>query len=209
MAAGSVVHVIDDDEAIRDSLTFLLQSHDIAVHSYESAKAFLAALPGAKGGCIITDVRMPEISGVELLHRLKDLRLQIPVIVITGHGDLPLAVEAMKLGAMDFLEKPFDDDVLLSAVKSALGHWQEEAVKQAERGELQQRLDSLSDREREVLQGLLAGHPNKVIAHELDISPRTVEIYRANVMSKMKAASLSELVRMGLVAGIIDSILQK
>jgi two-component system response regulator FixJ len=204
-----VVHVIDDDEAVRDSLTFLLQSHDIAVHSYESAKAFLAALPGVKGGCIITDVRMPEISGVELMHRLKDLHLQMPVIVITGHGDLPLAVEAMKLGAQDFLEKPFDDELLLSAVKSALGHWQEEAVKQAERIELQQRLDSLSDREREVLQGLLVGNPNKVIAHELDISPRTVEIYRANVMSKMKAASLSELVRMGLVAGVIGSMPQK
>jgi two-component system response regulator FixJ len=209
MAADSVVHVIDDDEAVRDSLSFLLQSHDIAVRTYESAKAFLTALPGAKGGCIITDVRMPEVSGVELLHQLKDLRLQMPVIVITGHGDLPLAVEAMKLGAMDFLEKPFDDEVLLGAVKSALGHWQEEAVKQVERGELQQRLYSLSDREREVLQGLLAGHPNKVIAHELDISPRTVEVYRANVMNKMKAASLSELVRMGLVAGIIGSISPK
>jgi two-component system, LuxR family, response regulator FixJ len=205
MTSDLLVHVIDDDEAVRDSLQFLLQSHKIAVQTYESAKTFLHTLPGIKGGCIITDVRMPEISGVELLHRLKDLAVGIPVIVITGHGDLPLAVEAMKLGAIDFLEKPFNDEVLIGAVRSALGRWQQEGLKLAERAELQQRLASLSEREREVLHGLLAGNPNKVIAYDLDISPRTVEIYRANVMTKMKAGSLSELVRMGLVAGVIGT----
>jgi two-component system response regulator FixJ len=131
----------------------------------------------------------------------------MPVIVITGHGDLPLAVEAMKLGAVEFLEKPFDDEVMINAVKSALGRWQQEARGQAEKAEVMQRLASLSDRERQVLQGLLVGSPNKIIAHELDISPRTVEIYRANVMSKMKAASLSELVRMSLLAGVIGAAL--
>jgi two-component system response regulator FixJ len=205
MTSDLLVHVIDDDEAVRDSLQFLLQSHKIAVQTYESAKTFLQTLPGIRGGCIITDVRMPEISGVELLHRLKDLAVGIPVIVITGHGDLPLAVEAMKLGAIDFLEKPFNDEVLIGAVRSALGRWQQEGLKLAERAELQQRLASLSEREREVLHGLLAGNPNKVIAYDLDISPRTVEIYRANVMTKMKAGSLSELVRMGLVAGVIGT----
>jgi two-component system, LuxR family, response regulator FixJ len=207
MTANPLVHVIDDDEAARDSLQFLLQSHKIGVRTYESAKAFLDKLPAAGGGCIITDVRMPEISGVELLHRLKELHVEMPVIVITGHGDLPLAVEAMKLGAVEFLEKPFDDEVMISAVRSALGRWQQEARVQAEKAEVMQRLASLSDRERQVLQGLLAGSPNKIIAHELDISPRTVEIYRANVMSKMKAASLSELVRMSLLAGVIGAAL--
>jgi two-component system response regulator FixJ len=207
MTANPLVHVIDDDEAARDSLQFLLQSHKIEVSTYESAKAFLDKLPAAGGGCIITDVRMPGISGVELLHRLKELHVEMPVIVITGHGDLPLAVEAMKLGAVEFLEKPFDDEVMISAVRSALGRWQQEARVQADKAEVMQRLASLSDRERQVLQGLLAGSPNKIIAHELDISPRTVEIYRANVMSKMKATSLSELVRMSLLAGVIGAAL--
>jgi two-component system, LuxR family, response regulator FixJ len=205
MTSDLLVHVIDDDEAARDSVQFLLQSHKIGVKTYESAKTFLHMLPDIKGGCIITDVRMPEISGVELLHRLKESRVGMPVIVVTGHGDLPLAVEAMKLGAVDFIEKPFDDEVLISAVRSALGRWQQEGLKLAEQAELQQRLASLSERECEVMQGLLAGNPNKVIAHDLDISPRTVEIYRANVMTKMRAASLSELVRMGLVAGVIGT----
>ncbi|HEY7748463.1 MAG TPA: response regulator FixJ [Aestuariivirgaceae bacterium] len=205
MASNPLVHVIDDDEAMRDSLQFLLQSHKIDVRTHESAKAFLQKLSGLKVGCIITDVRMPEISGVELLHRLKELRTGMPVIVITGHGDLPLAVEAMKLGAVDFLEKPFDDEVLLAAVRSALAHWNQKSLEHTEKAELQERFASLSTREREVLQGLLAGSPNKTIAHDLDISPRTVEVYRANVMTKMKAASLSELVRMGLLVGMIGS----
>jgi two-component system response regulator FixJ len=205
MAPNPLVHVIDDDEAVRDSLQFLLRSHGIEVRTYASAKTFLQSLPGMGGGCIVTDIRMPEISGVELLHRLKELRLGIPVIVITGHGDLSLAVEAMKLGAADFLEKPFEEEVLLAAVRSALVRWQQKAIEHAEKAELQQRLASLSAREREVLQRLLAGNPNKIIAHELDISPRTVEVYRANVMTKMRAGSLSELVRMGLIMGVIGT----
>ncbi|HLH96399.1 MAG TPA: response regulator FixJ [Xanthobacteraceae bacterium] len=197
------VHVIDDDEAARDSLEFLLRANTLEVATYESASAFLNAAPDIKSGCIITDVRMPGISGMDLLRRLKELKVHLPVIVMTGHGDVPLAVEAMKFGASDFLEKPFDDEVLLSAVRSALNRQDSDAKQQAERAAIEERLAGLSNREREVLEGLVAGHANKQIAFDLGISPRTVEIYRANLMTKMQAASLSELVRMALTAGIL------
>jgi two-component system, LuxR family, response regulator FixJ len=199
----SSAHVIDDDEAVRDSLAFLLRAAKFDVQAHESAVAFLSALPDLRPGCIITDVRMPEMSGLDLLRRLKELDVTAPVIVITGHGDVPLAVEAMKIGAVDFLEKPFDDDALLISVRAALARGEHEQHRYAERIQLKERLATLSAREREVLEGLIAGFPNKTIAYDLGISPRTVEIYRANVMTKMKAASLSELVRMGLVAGIL------
>jgi two-component system response regulator FixJ len=148
---------------------------------------------------------MPGISGIELLRRLGEMRIRLPVIVITGHGDVPLAVEAMKNGAIDFLEKPFEDELLLASVRSALNRSQENAARDAERAEVEARLATLTNREREVLEGLVAGKPNKVIAFDLAISPRTVEIYRANVMTKMEAASLSELVRMTLVVGVMNS----
>jgi two-component system, LuxR family, response regulator FixJ len=204
MPGSSVVHVIDDDEALRESLAFLLGTAHLAVRTYESATAFLDGLPRAEPGCIITDVRMPGISGVELLRRLKSLEAPFPVIVITGHGDVPLAVEAMKLGAVDFLEKPFEDDALVAAVQSALGRHQHDARHAAEKAEIFERIASLSERERQVLDGLVAGNPNKTIAFDLGISPRTVEIYRANVMTKTKAKSLSELVRMALVGGLLS-----
>jgi two-component system response regulator FixJ len=199
------VHVIDDDEAVRQSLAFLLRANEIEVQTYESGTAFLGVAPGLKSGCVITDVRMPEISGIELLRRLKELKIFLPVIVITGHGDVPLAVEAMKFGAADFLEKPFDDEILLTAVRSALNRQDSDSKRQAERAAIDDRLAALSNREREVLEGLVAGRANKQIAFDLGISPRTVEIYRANLMTKMQAASLSELVRMALVAGLLNS----
>jgi two-component system response regulator FixJ len=205
MPGSAVVHVIDDDEALRESLVFLLGTAHLRVRTYESATAFLDALPRAEPGCIITDVRMPGISGVELLRRLKSLEAPFPVIVITGHGDVPLAVEAMKLGAVDFLEKPFEDDALVAAVQSALGRHEHDARHAAEKAEIFERIASLSERERQVLEGLVAGNPNKTIAFDLGISPRTVEIYRANVMTKMKAKSLSELVRMALVGGLLSA----
>jgi two-component system, LuxR family, response regulator FixJ len=200
-----LVHVIDDDEAARQSLAFLLRANAIEVQTYESGTAFLEAAPHLKSGCIITDVRMPEISGIELLRRLRELKIFLPVIVITGHGDVPLAVEAMKFGASDFLEKPFDDEILLAAVRSALNRQDNDGKRQAERAAIDGRLAALSNREREVLEGLVAGRANKQIAFDLGISPRTVEIYRANLMTKMQAASLSELVRMALIAEILDS----
>jgi two-component system response regulator FixJ len=199
----SLVHVIDDDDAVRDSLAFLLRSADIAVTTHESAAAFLRGGIPSDAGCIITDVRMPEIGGVDLLRRLREANVTVPVIVITGHGDVPLAVEAMKLGATDFLEKPFSDDVLLGAVRTALASEQDNTRRSSEVAAINEKLASLSNRERQVLEGLVNGHPNKTIAYNLNISPRTVEIYRANLMTKMNAASLSELVRMALVAGLL------
>jgi two-component system response regulator FixJ len=199
------VHVIDDDEAVRQSLAFLLRANEIEVQTYESGSAFLAVAPRLKSGCVITDVRMPEISGIELLRRLKELKVPLPVIVVTGHGDVPLAVQAMKFGALEFLEKPFDDDILLAAVRSALNRQDVDGKRRAERSAIEDRIAALSNREREVLEGLVAGRANKQIAFDLGISPRTIEIYRANLMTKMQAASLSELVRMALTAGILTS----
>ncbi|EJW13564.1 Two-component nitrogen fixation transcriptional regulator FixJ [Rhodovulum sp. PH10] len=197
-----MVHVIDDDESVRRSLDFLLRAAGMTTRSWESAVAFLAALPEVAGGCVVTDVKMPEVSGVDLLRRLKAMDLRIPVVVITGHADVPMAVEAMKSGAVDFLEKPFDDEVLLASVRSALATAESRAERESEKLALRERIASLSGREHEVLEGLVAGKPNKVIAYDLGISPRTVEIYRANVMTKMHAVSLSELVRMTLIAGV-------
>jgi len=205
MAADAIVHVIDDDEAVRQSIEFLLRTSGVTARTYDSASAFLDVLSTIESGCIITDVRMPGISGIELLRRLGEMQIRIPVIVITGHGDVPLAVEAMKNGAIDFLEKPFEDELLLGSVRSALNRSQENAARDAERSEVEARLATLTNRERDVLEGLVAGKPNKIIAFDLAISPRTVEIYRANVMTKMEAASLSELVRMTLVVGVMKS----
>jgi two-component system response regulator FixJ len=204
MSAESVVHVIDDDDAVRDSLEFLLRSADIEVVTHPSALAFLEALPGTSVGCIVTDVRMPDLDGIELLRRVRSGGNSVPVIVMTGHGDISMAVEAMKIGAADFLEKPFDDESLLSAVRAALATQDAADKEDAERAALSKRLDMLSARERQVLEGLVAGSQNKVIAYELGISPRTVEIYRANVMTKMQADSLSQLVRMALSAGVLQ-----
>jgi len=202
----AVVHVIDDDEAMRDSLAFLLGAAGMEVRTYESATGFLDVVSKvATTGCVITDVRMPGMSGIDLLRRLRELELGIPVIVITGHGDVPLAVEAMKIGALDFLEKPFDDEMLLASVRSAFKQLNDDQGRQAERNEIARRLAALSNRERDVLEGLVRGHANKQIAYDLGISPRTIEIYRANLMTKMQAASLSDLVRMALVAGILAS----
>jgi two-component system response regulator FixJ len=200
---AAVIHVIDDDEPARQSLEFLLRANGLAVQSYESAVVFLNAVSYLKSGCIITDIRMPEVSGIDLLHRLKELKIALPVIVITGHGDVPLAVEAMKMGASDFLEKPFDEEVLLGSVRSALSRHDSDSRRQAERAQIEGRIAALSNREREVMEGLVAGNANKQIAYDLGISPRTVEIYRANLMTKMQAASLSELVRMALSAGML------
>ena len=198
--ADELVHVIDDDPAVRDSLAFLLETASLTPRTYDSAVAFLEVLPEVASGCVVTDVRMPEMTGIELVRRLKGQGFRLPIVMITGHADVPLAVEAMKAGVADFIEKPFDDDVLLAAIGAALRDGEKDRQGAAEAAEITARMDTLSGREREVLGGLVAGHANKVIAFDLGISPRTVEIYRANVMTKMKAASLSELVRMAMLA---------
>jgi two-component system, LuxR family, response regulator FixJ len=203
MQPEPIVYVIDDDDAVRHSLEFLLKTAGIEVRGFESAKTFLEMLPRIKTGCIITDVRMPEITGIDLLRRVKESGLDIPVIVITGHGEISLAVEAMKIGAVDFLEKPFDDDLLLASVRSALNKEADAAKHKAEVADIDDKLAALSNRERQVLEGLVAGKANKVVAFDLGISPRTVEIYRANLMTKMAANSLSDLVRMAITAGIL------
>ena len=202
---SAVIHVIDDDEAVRESLAFLLATAGHAVHTHASARLFLdAGMPAADPSmsCIITDVRMPDMTGIDLLHHLQEKGSTVPVIVVTGHGDVPLAVEAMKLGAADFLEKPFDDVAILDTVKSALARREKVHQHDALREQVSERIAGLSQRERQVLECLVVGQANKTIAYELGISPRTVEVYRANVMTKMKAQSLSELVRMALLAGI-------
>ena len=204
-AAQPVVHVVDDDEGQRESLAFLLRSAGIEVRSFESAKAFLDVLPGAAPGCVITDVRMPDMSGIELLRRLKELKIGVPVIVITGHGDIALAVEAMKIGATDFFEKPFNDDLLVASVRAALLQQQDLTKCHTERAEIENRISTLSAREKDVLVGLIQGRANKQIAFDLGISPRTVEIYRANLMNKMQADSLSDLVRMALLVEMLGS----
>jgi two-component system response regulator FixJ len=195
-----VVHVIDDDEAMRESLAFLLDTSGLTARTYDSAVDFLEKLDAAQPGVIVTDVRMPEMNGLELVRRLKAREVPLPIIMITGHGDVPLAVEAMKAGVVDFLEKPFEEDSLLAAIRAALADSSRADEDQAERERLRQVLDSLSPREHEVLNGVVEGKLNKVIAHELGISPRTVEVYRANVMSKTGARGLSELVRMVMLA---------
>jgi two-component system, LuxR family, response regulator FixJ len=205
MGGSELVHIIDDDDALRDSLSFLLSSAGIKTKSYENATGYANDPERGACGCILTDVRMPGMSGIDLLRKLKSDGITVPVIVMTGHGDVPLAVEAMKLGALDFVEKPFDDDALIASVRSALGEAKRHSVHEGERKQINARLTQLTARERQVLDGLVAGQPNKVIAYELGISPRTVEIYRANVMTKMQANSLSELVRMALVTGALRS----
>jgi two-component system response regulator FixJ len=200
MGTEPLVHVIDDDEAARDSLSFLIDCAGIRVRAYESAIAFLEAVPTMEHGCIVTDVRMPEMSGVELIARLKALGVPDPVIVITGHADVPMAIQAMKAGVADFLEKPFSDEAILDAIRSALARHSDQSEATAERERIRERLGTLSRREREVLDGLVQGHANKVIAYDLAISARTVEVYRANVMTKMHASSLSELVRIVTIA---------
>lgn len=204
MSSEPVVHLIDDDAALRDSLSFLLASAGVEVKAHASATDFLDALPGLAVSLVVSDVRMPEMNGVELLRRLKASHPALPVILLTGHGDVPLAVEAIKAGAADFFEKPFDDAVLLAAIRRALEDGTRLRKRDAEREQARERLALISGRERQVLEGLVAGKANKVIAHDLDISPRTVEVYRANLMTKMQAASLSELVRMAILAGVLD-----
>jgi len=195
-SADVVVHIVDDEEPVRNSLAFLLGSSGFAVRTHASAAAFLELAPGIRNGCLVTDLRMPDIDGVELLRRLKAAGAMLPAIVVTGHGDVQMAVEAMKNGALDFIEKPFSDDVLLQSIARAADQATSKLDVDAAQSRTREKLQSLSDRELQVLKGVVQGQANKTIALELSLSPRTVEVYRAGLMSKMQARSLAELVRM-------------
>jgi two-component system response regulator FixJ len=202
MSDETVIYVIDDDAAMRDSLAFLLDVNGFKPQVYETADAFLAGVSAARPTCVISDIRMPGMNGIELVRKLKGDGSSCPVILITGHGDVALAVEAMKAGAVDFIEKPFDDTLLLDAIRAALEGRPASESESSAKKEAEARLAELSPRERDVLQGLVAGKINKVIAHDLSISPRTVEVYRANLMAKTGARSMSELMRLALAAGM-------
>jgi two-component system response regulator FixJ len=199
-ADGAIVYVIDDDDSARHSLEFLLDVAGIRVRSFASADAFLKSSPPLAGACVVTDVRMPGTGGIELVEELRGRGADVPVIVITGHADVPLAIQAMKAGVSDFIEKPFDDEVMLGAIRNALAQHAGGGELQAERREIHDRIATLSPRERDVMDGLVGGKANKAIAFDLDISARTVEVYRANLMMKMQARTLSDLVRMVTVA---------
>jgi two-component system response regulator FixJ len=196
MTTDIVVHIVDDEESVRNSLAFLLGTAGFAVRTHASATAFLEASGSIKNGCLVTDLRMPDIDGVELLRQLRSRDAMLPAIVVTGHGDVQMAVEAMKNGALDFIEKPFDDEVLIGSIHRAVEHAASERDAAAAVMKIRERLERLTEREMQVLKGVVQGQANKIIAVELGISPNTVEVYRAKLMGKMQAKSLAELVRM-------------
>ena len=200
MASDPIVYIIDDDDSARGSLEFLLDCAGLRVRGFASADAFLAASPPLDGACLVTDVRMPGTNGIELLATLRGRGGEIPVIVMTGHADVPLAIQAMKAGAADFIEKPFDDELIMSAIRKAISDLSGTADGRAQKQQLTERIASLSAREREVMEALVEGKANKAIAYDLGISARTVEVYRANAMMKMHAKTLSDLVRMTTIA---------
>lgn len=200
-AANRTVFVVDDDDAALDSLVMLLKSDGLNPSGYSSARTFLEDLPPDARGCIVSDVRMPGMDGVELLKTLKRRHCPLPVILITGHADVTVAVQAMKAGASEFVQKPFEGELILNLVRTALEENDEVVDASASRLRVLRRIESLTGRERQVLDLIMAGASNKAIASGLTISPRTVEIYRANVMSKMRAENLSELIRMTLASG--------
>jgi two-component system response regulator FixJ len=200
MTINAVIHLIDDDEHVRRAVAFLLGTAGFAVRVHESAVRFLEMLDGLQPGCIVSDVRMPGMDGVELQRVLKERGVDMPMIIMTGQADVAIAVAAMKAGAVDFIEKPFDDENLLRAVRVALARFAQSGEVESEVGQIRSRVEALSVREKQVLDGLLAGQPNKTIAYGLSISPRTVEVHRASLMAKMGAKSLSDLVRMAMLA---------
>ncbi|SIT13390.1 response regulator FixJ [Paracoccus saliphilus] len=200
MSDEVVIHIVDDEEPVRKSLAFLMTVSGHAVRVHNSASSFLSVAKDLDHACLVTDLRMPEMNGVELLQQLQREDAMIPAIVITGHADVPMAVEAMKAGALDFIEKPFVDEVLLDAVAGAIAELGRKLRNAEDVLATRQRIDQLSERERQVMEGIVAGLPNKTIAYNLNISPRTVEAHRANVMARMNARNLPALVRMVLAA---------
>lgn len=192
------IHLVDDDPDVRAGVSLLLKSEDFLVRAFGDARAVLEFVTPQTPGCLILDVRLPDMDGLTLQRRLKEQDISMPIVFITGHGDIPMAVRALSEGALDFLEKPFGDEALLEAVRHALERDAEQRAGAREVAHLQARLDSLTPRERDVLEGLLDGKPNKLIARDLDVSVRTVEIHRSNLMQKMGAKSASHLARLAL-----------
>ena len=200
------IHLVDDDEAIRRSVSFMLRTSGYLVKTYPSGVEFLGVAKDAATGCILLDVRMPDMDGLEVQQALKERGVLMPVIVMTGHGDVNLAVQAMKAGAVDFIEKPFEKAVLISAIDEGFARIDQAGRRHARADEAKVRLEALTPREHDVLQGLVRGHPNKTIAYDLGISPRTVEIHRANLMGKLGVPSLSEALRIAFAAGLGDDV---
>ena len=198
----SNIYIVDDEQAVRESLQLLLETMGYQVQVYPSAEAFLEAVAGLPSGCLIVDLQMPEMDGIELQRQLTARGIELPVVIMTAHGDIATAVRAMRAGAADFVEKPFTDEAIIASIALGFAAAPKSSSADRDRSALQERLKILSPREREVLDGMVAGHPNKVIAYRLSLSPRTVEIHRARVMGKMQARSLSELVRLALAAGL-------
>jgi two-component system response regulator FixJ len=201
-ADNETVFVVDDDQAVRESLRWLLESVGHSVETYESASAFLADHDGSRNGCLVLDVRMPGMSGLELQESLNGLSSTLPILIITGHGDVPMAVQAMKAGAMEFIEKPFNDQILLDRIQACLTHAASQRRDQENRSDILQRIARLTPREKQVMEAVVAGKPNKIVADDLSISIKTVEIHRARAMDKMQAKSLAELVALCIEAGV-------
>lgn len=197
------VYILDDDEAVRDSMSALLDSYGFEQTVFSSANTFLAEVSPEYAGCLLLDIRMPEMDGLEVLQHLVKDGIKLPVIIITGHGDLPMAVKAMKAGAVDFIEKPFEEDVLVESVRRAMAIGEKIYLEENEQKNLQSRIEKLTPREHEVLVHITSGRQNKVIAYDMGISPRTIEIHRARVIEKMQARNLSHLVRMAIEAGVL------
>lgn len=196
------VHIVDDEEALRKSLGFMLTVNGFGVRLHVSATAFSEIAPSLRNAVLVTDMRMPDMSGLDLVRKISSISPPIPSIIVTGHGDIPMAVEAMKAGAVDFIEKPFEEAVIIEAVRRAAERLADSSAGNLSVDDIRARIGSLSERERQILAAVVAGQPNKAIAFNLDISPRTVEVHRANVMTKMRARSLPELVRMSLTVSI-------
>lgn len=196
----ATVFVVDDDDAVRESLAFLLKSVGLKVESFPSAQDFLKSYNPARAGCLVLDIRMPGMSGLELQEKLKQMESMLPIIFITGHGDVPMAVKAIKAGAADFVQEPFRDQELIDRIREVLEEDASARVEKLQKAEILKRIDSLTEREREVMEQVVDGKANKVVAIDLNVSQRTVEIHRANVMDKMKARSLAQLVRLVMKA---------